>query len=209
MGLIFYTKLSYLLLTLGCATISALVTDPTAGDMSITAFISGPLSRRIVKHGIQCAGRGRAVRMASGQGSGGKLTDVIFVRHGQSTWNKANRFIGWTDTELTDEGVEEAREAGRIVRSYGISFDEVHTSMLKRTIKTAWVILDEINQEHLQLKSHWRLNERSYGALVGMDKKECVRKHGKDQVKTTLKIRLFFLKCYLYRARFLKIMLGC
>lgn len=188
MGLIFYSHLTYLLLTLGSATIvSAFVTDPTAGDMSLTAFISGPLSRRMVKAGVSSAGRGGAVRMASDQGSGKQFTDVIFVRHGQSTWNKANRFIGWTDTELTEEGVEEAREAGRILRSYGISFDAVHTSMLKRTIKTAWVILDEMNQEHLHLQSHWRLNERSYGALVGMDKKECVRKHGVDQVRIPFK----------------------
>lgn len=110
--------------------------------------------------------------------------EVVFVRHGQSTWNKANRFIGWTDTELTEEGEIEARVAGQLLLSQGFEFDIVYTSMLKRAIKTAWVVLDELNQQHVPLTTDWHLNERCYGALVGREKKECVRVFGAEQVKT-------------------------
>lgn len=108
---------------------------------------------------------------------------VVFIRHGQSTWNKANRFIGWTDTELTDDGLKEAAQAGRILKQHGFVFDEVHASVLKRCVKTAWVVLEEMGLMHVPVKCHWRLNERSYGALVGRNKKECVAEHGVQQVK--------------------------
>eukprot|EP00903_Cladosiphon_okamuranus_P015514 g14324.t1 len=110
--------------------------------------------------------------------------EVVFVRHGQSTWNKANRFIGWTDTELTEEGEIEARVAGQLLLSQGFEFDAVYTSMLKRAIKTAWLVLDELNQQHVPVTTDWHLNERCYGALVGREKKECVRVFGAEQVKT-------------------------
>jgi 2,3-bisphosphoglycerate-dependent phosphoglycerate mutase len=108
---------------------------------------------------------------------------VIFIRHGQSTWNKANRFIGWTDPNLTKTGELEARVAGQILLSAGYEFDVVFTSLLKRSIKTAWVVMDEVGVHHAPVIPDWRLNERCYGALVGQNKKECVRLYGEDQVK--------------------------
>ena len=108
---------------------------------------------------------------------------LCFLRHGQSTWNRDNRFIGWTDTPLTDDGVLEARVAGQMMFNAGIRFDEVHTSLLRRTIRTANLALMELGQEYLPVYKHWRLNERSYGALVGKNKKEVVNQFGVDQVK--------------------------
>lgn len=126
----------------------------------------------------------RALGTLAGQGSGSAATArLVIVRHGQSTWNKANRFIGWTDTELTADGEVEARVAGRVLMDYGVGFDEVHTSFLKRSIKTAWLMLEEMDMMHTPVQTDWRLNERSYGALVGLDKKECVAEHGEEQVK--------------------------
>ena len=108
---------------------------------------------------------------------------LCFLRHGQSTWNRDNRFIGWTDTPLTDDGVLEARVAGQMLANSGILFDEVHTSLLRRSIRTANIVLMEMGQEYIPVYKHWRLNERSYGDLVGKNKKETVRIYGKDQVK--------------------------
>jgi hypothetical protein len=107
---------------------------------------------------------------------------ICFVRHGQSTWNRDNRFIGWTDTPLTDDGVLEARVAGQMLQQSGIHFDEVHTSLLRRSIRTVNLVLMEMGQEYIPVHKHWRLNERSYGDLVGRNKKEAVLQHGKDQV---------------------------
>jgi len=109
--------------------------------------------------------------------------NICFLRHGQSTWNRDNRFIGWTDTPLTEDGVLEARVAGQILARSGMLFDEVHTSVLRRSIRTANLVLMEMGQEYIPVYKHYRLNERSYGALVGMNKKECVNQFGKDQVK--------------------------
>jgi len=109
--------------------------------------------------------------------------NICFVRHGQSTWNRDNRFIGWTDTPLTEEGIIEARVAGQILADSGLRFDEVHTSMLRRCIRTVNLILMELGQEYIPVHKHFRLNERNYGDLVGKNKKEVVRQFGKDQVK--------------------------
>jgi bisphosphoglycerate-dependent phosphoglycerate mutase len=109
--------------------------------------------------------------------------NICFLRHGQSTWNRDNRFIGWTDTPLTDDGVLEARVAGQMLSNAGILFDEVHTSLLRRSIRTVNLTLMEMGQEYIPVHKHWRLNERSYGDLVGKNKKETVKFHGKDQVK--------------------------
>lgn len=109
--------------------------------------------------------------------------NLCFLRHGQSTWNRDNRFIGWTDTPLTDDGVLEARVAGQMLANSGMLFDEVHTSLLRRCIRTANLVLMELGQEYIPVHKHWRLNERSYGDLVGKNKKETVRKYGEDQVK--------------------------
>ena len=108
---------------------------------------------------------------------------LCFLRHGQSTWNRDNRFIGWTDTPLTDDGVLEARVAGQMLKQSGMKFDEVHTSLLRRSIRTTNLVLMELGQEYIPVHKHWRLNERSYGDLVGKNKKEVVMKYGKDQVK--------------------------
>ena len=109
--------------------------------------------------------------------------NICFLRHGQSTWNRDNRFIGWTDTPLTDQGVLEARVAGQMLHSSHIQFDEVHTSLLRRSIRTTNVVLMEMAQEYIPVYKHWRLNERNYGALTGLNKKECVAQHGVEQVK--------------------------
>jgi len=108
---------------------------------------------------------------------------LCFLRHGQSTWNRDNRFIGWHDTPLTDDGVLEARVAGRMLKESGLRFDEVHTSLLRRSIRTTNLTLMEIGQEYIPVHKHWRLNERSYGALVGKNKKDAVKMYGKEQVK--------------------------
>lgn len=109
--------------------------------------------------------------------------NLCFLRHGQSTWNRDNRFIGWTDTPLTDDGVLEARVAGKMLKNSGILFDEVHTSLLRRCIRTTNLVLMEMEQEYIPVHKHWRLNERNYGDLVGKNKKETVKTHGKEQVK--------------------------
>jgi len=108
---------------------------------------------------------------------------ICFLRHGQSTWNRDNRFIGWTDTPLTEDGVLEARVAGQMLAKSGMLFDEVHTSLLRRCIRTSNLVLMEMGQEYIHVHKHWRLNERNYGDLVGKNKKDVVKAHGADQVK--------------------------
>mmetsp|Transcript_46356 Transcript_46356/g.68424 ORF Transcript_46356/g.68424 Transcript_46356/m.68424 type:complete len:367 (-) Transcript_46356:251-1351(-) len=109
--------------------------------------------------------------------------NLCFLRHGQSTWNRDNRFIGWTDTPLTEDGVLEARVAGQILARSGMLFDEVHTSLLRRSIRTTNLVLMEIGQEYIPVYKHYRLNERNYGALTGKHKKEVVKQFGVEQVK--------------------------
>lgn len=109
--------------------------------------------------------------------------NLCFLRHGQSTWNRDNRFIGWTDTPLTEDGVLEARVAGQMLARSDMKFDEVHTSLLRRSIRTTNLVLMEIGQEYIPVHKHWRLNERHYGDLVGKHKKEVVKSHGKEQVR--------------------------
>jgi 2,3-bisphosphoglycerate-dependent phosphoglycerate mutase len=108
---------------------------------------------------------------------------VVLLRHGESTWNKENRFTGWTDVELTDKGRDEARTAGRLLKAGGFAFDYVYTSLLKRAIWTSILALDELDQLWLPVERSWRLNERHYGALQGLNKAETAAKHGEDQVK--------------------------
>ena len=107
---------------------------------------------------------------------------LLMMRHGESTWNRENRFTGWTDVDLTDTGVEEARRAGRLLREKGFTFDLAFTSVLKRAIKTLNTTLEEIDQLWLPTEKHWRLNERHYGALQGLDKAETAAKFGDAQV---------------------------
>jgi 2,3-bisphosphoglycerate-dependent phosphoglycerate mutase len=108
---------------------------------------------------------------------------LILLRHGESTWNKENRFTGWTDVDLSPKGLDEARAAGRQMLSDGYRFDVAYTSVLKRAIRTLWLALDEMDLMWIPVYKSWRLNERHYGALQGLNKMETVEKHGEEQVK--------------------------
>jgi len=107
---------------------------------------------------------------------------LVLLRHGQSTWNQENRFTGWTDVELTEKGRSEARIAGQLIKEEGYEFDIVYTSLLKRAIATLWAVLEESDQMWLPVYRHWRLNERHYGELQGLNKVETAEKYGEDQV---------------------------
>jgi 2,3-bisphosphoglycerate-dependent phosphoglycerate mutase len=109
-------------------------------------------------------------------------TKIVLLRHGQSTWNLENRFTGWTDVDLTEKGEQEARAGGRLLAGQGLRFDVVHTSLLRRAIRTKQLVLDELDQLWLPVQRHWRLNERHYGALQGLNKKETAEQHGDEQV---------------------------
>lgn len=108
---------------------------------------------------------------------------VVLLRHGESVWNKENLFTGWTDVDLSPKGLEEAKEAGISLKQEGYGFDIVFTSVLKRAIRTAWIVLDEMDLMWIPLKLDWRLNERHYGALQGLNKAETVAEYGEQQVK--------------------------
>ena len=107
---------------------------------------------------------------------------VVLLRHGQSDWNLENRFTGWTDVDLSEQGRGEAREAGRLLREAGFSFDVAYTSVLKRAIRTLWMVLDELDEMWIPVRHSWRLNERHYGALQGLNKAETAAKFGDEQV---------------------------
>jgi 2,3-bisphosphoglycerate-dependent phosphoglycerate mutase len=108
---------------------------------------------------------------------------VVLLRHGESDWNRENRFTGWTDVDLSDKGRAEARAAGEILKAEGFSFDRAYTSVLKRAIRTLWIVLDEMDLMWIPVERSWRLNERHYGALQGLDKAETAAKFGDAQVK--------------------------
>ena len=108
---------------------------------------------------------------------------LVLIRHGQSSWNLDNRFTGWTDVDLSEQGRREAQSSGQILREEGYEFDMVYTSVLKRAIRTMWIVLDELDQMWLPVVRNWRLNERHYGALQGLNKAETAAKHGEAQVK--------------------------
>jgi len=110
--------------------------------------------------------------------------ELVLIRHGQSQWNKENRFTGWVDIDLADAGREEAHEAGRQLREAGYEFDMAFTSVLKRAIHTLWIVLDELDQAWIPVDRSWRLNERHYGALAGLNKVETAAEHGDEQVFT-------------------------
>jgi len=107
---------------------------------------------------------------------------IVFMRHGESTWNLDNRFTGWTDVDLTEKGIAEARQAGQILKEAGFTFNLCYTSVLKRAIRTLWLTLDEMDLMWLPVVHDWRLNERHYGALQGLNKAETAAKYGDDQV---------------------------
>jgi 2,3-bisphosphoglycerate-dependent phosphoglycerate mutase len=106
---------------------------------------------------------------------------VVLLRHGESTWNKENRFTGWTDVDLSEKGREEAREAARLIAEQGMVFDIAFTSVLKRAIRTCWIALDGLDLLWIPMERDWRLNERHYGALQGLNKAETAAKHGDQQ----------------------------
>jgi 2,3-bisphosphoglycerate-dependent phosphoglycerate mutase len=108
---------------------------------------------------------------------------LVLLRHGQSTWNRENRFTGWVDVPLSPLGVEEARQAGQRLRRQGIELDVAHTSLLQRAIKTLWLALEELDQMWIPVHRSWRLNERMYGSLQGLNKAETAAQHGDAQVK--------------------------
>jgi 2,3-bisphosphoglycerate-dependent phosphoglycerate mutase len=107
---------------------------------------------------------------------------LVLLRHGESTWNKENRFTGWTDVDLTDKGREEAKTAGQVLKEQGFSFDLAYCSVLKRALRTLWIVLDELDELWIPVEKSWRLNERHYGGLQGLNKSETAAKYGEDQV---------------------------
>jgi 2,3-bisphosphoglycerate-dependent phosphoglycerate mutase len=108
---------------------------------------------------------------------------LVLLRHGESDWNRENRFTGWTDVDLSPRGIEEAHEAARLLKDAGYDFDLAFTSVLKRAIRTLWIVLDDMDRMWLPVLRDWRLNERHYGALQGLDKAETAARFGADQVK--------------------------
>jgi 2,3-bisphosphoglycerate-dependent phosphoglycerate mutase len=108
---------------------------------------------------------------------------LVLLRHGESVWNRENRFTGWTDVDLSERGRQEAQEAGRLLKEGGYVFDTAFTSVLKRAIRTLWYSLDVLDLMWIPVEKNWRLNERHYGALQGLNKAETAQKHGADQVK--------------------------
>jgi len=107
---------------------------------------------------------------------------LVLLRHGESTWNKENRFTGWTDVDLTEQGRQEAKTAGQVLRKDGYSFDLAYCSVLKRALRTLWIVLDELDELWIPVEKTWRLNERHYGGLQGLNKSETAAKYGEDQV---------------------------
>jgi 2,3-bisphosphoglycerate-dependent phosphoglycerate mutase len=111
------------------------------------------------------------------------MKKIVLLRHGESTWNKENLFTGWTDVDLSEKGIEEAKEAGRVLKEQGYMFDLAFTSVLKRAIRTLWIALDGMDLMWIPVYNDWRLNERHYGALQGLNKAQTAEKYGEAQVK--------------------------
>jgi len=111
------------------------------------------------------------------------MLTIVLLRHGQSVWNLENRFTGWTDVDLSDQGIREARAAGQLLNAEGYSFDLAFTSVLKRAIRTLWIVLDEMDLMWIPVHRSWSLNERHYGALQGLDKEDTANKYGSEQVQ--------------------------
>ncbi|MBJ7258344.1 MAG: 2,3-diphosphoglycerate-dependent phosphoglycerate mutase [Chthoniobacterales bacterium] len=107
---------------------------------------------------------------------------LVLLRHGESTWNKENRFTGWTDVDLTEQGRKEAQTAGEVLKKEGYSFDIAYCSVLKRALRTLWIVLDELDELWIPVEKTWRLNERHYGGLQGLNKSETAAKYGEEQV---------------------------
>uniref|UniRef100_A0A7R9W4J4 Phosphoglycerate mutase n=1 Tax=Pseudictyota dubia TaxID=2749911 RepID=A0A7R9W4J4_9STRA len=168
--------LKALLLAAAAAAAAAFTAPPSAGARSIASLSSSSAPR----FGMTTSAR-RRLRPSSSSSLEMKHT-VVLVRHGESTWNKENLFTGWVDVPLSDKGREEAQAGGELLKDGGFTFDLCYTSTLKRAIKTLWIILEEMDLMYIPIVNTWRLNERHYGALQGLNKQETVAKHGKDQV---------------------------
>jgi 2,3-bisphosphoglycerate-dependent phosphoglycerate mutase len=110
------------------------------------------------------------------------MTQLVLLRHGESTWNEENRFTGWTDVDLSQKGLTEAKRAGQTLKAEGFTFDSAFTSVLKRAVRTLWIALDEMDLMWIPIYNSWRLNERHYGALQGLNKAETAAKYGDEQV---------------------------
>ena len=110
------------------------------------------------------------------------MKKIVLLRHGESAWNKENRFTGWTDVDLTEKGVAEAEKAGETLKEYGFNFDKAYTSYLKRAVKTLNCVLDKMNLDWIPVEKSWRLNEKHYGELQGLNKAETAEKYGEEQV---------------------------
>lgn len=111
------------------------------------------------------------------------MYEIVLIRHGESAWNRENRFTGWTDVPLSEKGVQEARAAGQLLKKEGCAFDLAFTSVLKRAIKTLWLVLEEMDLMWIPIRNSWKLNERHYGALQGLNKADTAAKYGDAQVK--------------------------
>src|SRR5262249_54078209 len=114
--------------------------------------------------------------------SGTSMTKLVLLRHGESIWNKENLFTGWTDVDLSDQGKKEAAQAGELLKAQGYAFDVAYTSVLKRAIRTLWITLDALDLMWIPVEHSWRLNERHYGALQGLNKAQTAAKYGDEQV---------------------------
>jgi 2,3-bisphosphoglycerate-dependent phosphoglycerate mutase len=110
------------------------------------------------------------------------MKKIVLLRHGESVWNKENRFTGWTDVDLSEKGLEEAHDAGRLLKQEGFTFDLAHGSVLKRAIRTMWIVLEELDMTWIPQQLSWRLNERHYGALQGLNKGEMADRYGAEQI---------------------------
>ncbi len=110
------------------------------------------------------------------------MKKIVLLRHGESTWNKENRFTGWTDVDLSEKGIDEAKKGGQVLKKEGFVFDIAYTSVLKRAVRTLWIVLDEMDLMWIPVYNSWRLNERHYGALQGLNKSEMAAKYGEKQV---------------------------
>ncbi len=113
---------------------------------------------------------------------GNAVATLVLLRHGESEWNASNQFTGWVDVDLTDTGVAQAKQAGQLLKAAGFDFDVAYTSVLKRAIRTLWHVQDEMDQMWIPVRNEWRLNERHYGALAGLNKAETAKKYGDEQV---------------------------
>lgn len=111
------------------------------------------------------------------------MYEIVLIRHGESAWNRENRFTGWTDVPLSEKGVQEARAAGQLLKKEGCAFDLAFTSVLKRAVKTLWLVLEEMDLMWIPIRNSWKLNERHYGALQGLNKADTAAKYGDAQVK--------------------------